>query len=188
MTCTHGVPSNITAIGDPMHVDIPTGTTQYTLRSATTNGIYTGVALEDGAIYGVWASNGDSQPIVPSNVEYFEWYDITTNPIVYQITNGIFITDDVFWYAVVAAKNYKNYYNEDSSDPTKYKVFAASIPYEAPGKDIAGNNIEHSDYSKYADSFFVTSVMAIFKKGKFGAYVVNAVVDEQDIPEDDSNS
>lgn len=30
------------------------------------------------------------------------------------------------------------------------KVFAFSMPYAAPGKDIAGNDLQHSDYSRYA--------------------------------------
>ena len=29
-------------------------------------------------------------------------------------------------------------------------VFAFSMPYAAPGKDIAGNDLQHSDYNRYA--------------------------------------
>lgn len=170
VSCSHGLPTSISPFGVRYYVEIAPGTRQVVLRSATAeNNTFSGALLENGGIYGVWASRGALQNTAPTNVEFFEWYDLATEEISYQIKEGTLVTDDVFWYAVVSASNENDYIKEST------KSGLLTIPYQAPIRQ--GDEVEsHSDYSNYAERAIITSnsVSAFFNKGVFGAYVTGA--------------
>ena len=185
VTCTRGVPGTFTADGNPAYVDFEPGTTQVVLRSKTTNGTYSGADLENGAVYGVWASLNDAQTVAPSVLEHFEWHDVTQETIEYSVSGGKLVTDSVFWYCIAMAYNYADPYHPDKVSGL------VTIPYEAPRKSMDGLNTEvHSDYSKYRENFYLrnaSDIRAFFKKGKFGAYTLNATeVSDADDEESDS--
>ena len=175
ISCTHGLPVSITPLDKPRFLDIEPGTAQISLRSATgRDGTFSGVPLENGGIYGVWASIGNQQNIAPSNVEFFEWYDLASETISYDVADGTLVTDDIFWYAITSAFNETDYITKKSI------AGGLSIPYQPPVQ-AEGQTAPHSDYSNYAERAQLQSadsVRAFFRKGAFGAYVTGmAVID-----------
>lgn len=173
VTMKNGVPSSITAVGSASYANIPSEATSVTLRSSAGDG----VTLTDGAIYGIWASNESEQETAPSNVEYFEWHDVSKYDGVFTAENGVFKanTSDEFWYAFVNGVNHRN---PVRSDKTSGNV---SIPYQAPLKSLDGETTaEYSDYSNYADTQYATSVVSVFAKGTFGAYTLITTPDSDD--------
>lgn len=179
----NGAPtSSFTADGNPNYISITPGVNSVVLRSADSNNSHTGVELDDNSIYGIWTSVNDSQTSAPSNVEYFEWHDIST-PISFNVVNGTLITDDVFWYVVTSGHNHADSYGGKTGGNF-------IIPYQAPAKDIDGVLSEHSDYSNYASRAKLSStnsVKTFFKKGKFGAYIASGVVEDTPEPDPDIN-
>lgn len=199
VTVTRGRISSSSSDGSPMYVEIPAdtpttdyGSRQITLRGKTEDNAHTGVELEDGAVYAVWASEGDAQTTAPSNREYFEWHDLEPMKanLIYDVVNGVLVTDSEFWYAAVSGWNYNDPPMENSHQNGHY-----NIVYQAPGKAMDGTQLEHSDYSNYADYIYIKSrdgVFGFFFKGKFGAYympksLTDDIPDDED-PEDDDDS
>ena len=191
----------------PQYIDIEPGEAgrTVTLRSSGSSS-YTGEQLENGAVYGVWASVDDAQSTPPTGengsvltgTEFFEWYDRGVNGITYNITDGELFTDDDFWYAVIMAYNNIDVYNpiKNSDGTYKYSGGLVSIPYEPKKRTsmIAGkDDLEaHCDYSKYRERYYlyrknngvsVDPVWAFFRKGKLGAYVMLGT--ESDDPYDE---
>lgn len=168
-TCKHGVPFTFSEDGDPLYIPLEPGTAQINLRSATDkNDTFSGVILESGAIYGVWAAKDEEQQSAPTNTEFFEWYDISKEIVHYNVTEGTLITNDVFWYATTTASNQTDYIREDK------KGGIYTIPYQNPVIGKNGLPLEHSDYSNYAECAQLASansVFSFFRKGQFGAYV-----------------
>ncbi len=166
--CDHGVLGSAAPVGPRQYVTMDPGTTRVNLRSATTReNTFTGVPLESGAIYGVWASRGTEQELPPENVEFFEWHDLSQERIRYRIEDGTLVTDDVFWYAIAMGINETDYIKENHTNGL------ISIPYQPPVR-AEGEAEAHSDYSIYAERARITSdrpVWAFFRKGIFGAYV-----------------
>lgn len=162
VTCSHGLPLSATPSGKPYYAPIKPGTKQVILRSATgEDGSFTGAALENGAIYGVWASRDDQQTTAPANVEFFEWYDLAKEKVQYTVKDGALVTDDVFWYSISLASSEKD-----------GKSGTFSIPYQSPVPN-AEDGSSHSDYTNYAEQAQLSSVNAVkafFRKGQFGAY------------------
>jgi hypothetical protein len=168
--------SELVSDGEPQYVEIPVGTNQTVLRSATVNGVFSGADLVDGGIYGIWASSGSTQSTAPENTEYFEWYDVNEHKITYRIDNGVFVSDDDFWYAYGAGINAARYVVSN-------KISGGVTIGCKPKIDKTGNPIEHVDYSDY--DFHLLRVHAIFKKGVFGAYVCNLLTGEEPDPDSD---
>ena len=172
--CRNGIPISISEAGIPQYVRIKPGTEQVILRSATTEkNNFSGVTLENGAVYGVWENNSTQQQTAPANVEFFEWYDLSEETVRYTVIDGTLVTDDHFWYAMSSGYNEVNYIREDKLGGN------FTIPYQAPGTDTTGKQLEHSDYSNYAECARLkskNSVYSFFRKGKFGAYVTGKEV------------
>lgn len=166
--CDHGCIVSASPAGKAQFIAIEPGTKQVSLRSATrSDGTFTGAALENGAIYGVWASKGSLQNKAPANVEFFEWYDLAEEMVTYSVKDGALVTDDVFWYARASAGSEEDYIKE-----TK-KTGGITIPYRPPVQTENGT-MAHSDYSDYAVRAQIPSlsmVASFFRKGQFGAYV-----------------
>ena len=171
--CSAGLPAVISPCGDTDYVEIAPGTRQVNLHSAEAeNGTYKGVALENCAVYGVWASIEDAQSTAPTNVEFFEWHDLASEAISYQVKDGALVTDDFFWYVIVSASNKTNYIRAEKTGG----LF--TIPYQEPIQRD-GQVESHSDYSNYATQAQISnvnSVRAFFRKGIFGAYVAKMQV------------
>lgn len=169
VTLENGVVRSFEPKDAPRYGNIEPGTKQVNVRSATNSeGYYSGMELENGAIYAVWASVGDMQPSAPENAEFFEWYDLEKEKVFYTVKNGILYTDDMFWYVITNAYSDSFYLNE------KHKSGILSIGYQAPIFDERTGEIGHSNYSLYFDRCIlksITSVRAFFRKGLFGAYV-----------------
>ena len=167
ITCSHGLPISMAADGDPNYIDINAGTKQVVLRSATKkDNTFFGVELENGAIYGVWASVGDKQSTMPDNTEFFEWYDLAQEKVTYTVKDGVLLTEDVFWYARAAVNN------EKDSAINNQITGGLTIPYQLPAQEI--DNSLNSNYAKYAERakiYSSDSVRSFFRKGIFGAYV-----------------
>lgn len=174
-TFSRGRPSgSLTASGDPQYISITPGDTSAVLRTKTVNGSYTGVELEHGAVYGVWASVDSGQTTAPENTEYFEWHDLAQEPITYSYVDGVLVTDDEFWYARGFGKNYVNPIRGNNGG-------MISIPYEKPKKSMDGSTTaEHSDYSKYAEKFVINTShqMFFYRKGKLGNYLAAGTIEE----------
>lgn len=167
--CDHGRLLGISPDGEVHSLAIKPGTKRVSLRSAThADGTYTGVELENGAVYGVWAGTDALQGGAPDNVELFEWYDLAEEKVSYSVTDGTLVTDDVFWYARAAAVNEEDYIKE-----TK-KTGGITIGYQPPAQTEDGETAAHSDYSNYAEHAQIISptlVTSFFRKGQFGAYI-----------------
>ena len=166
--CSHGLPVSILPLGAPRYYNIPKGIKQVNLRTATkADNTFSGTALKNGAIYGVWASKGDQQSTAPNNVEFFEWYDLSQEKVSYKVVNGTLVTDDNFWYARAAAYNENDYIK-------KSKISGGlTIPYQLPFQEN-GDEFSFSSYSNYAERaqlYSANSVRSFFRKGVFGAYV-----------------
>lgn len=165
--CDHGRLLSAIPDGEAKFLFIEPGTKRVSLRSATReNGMFTGAILENGAIYGVWASKGTRQSEAPDNVEFFEWYDLDKETISYSVKDGALVTDDVFWYARAAAGNEEDYIKETR------KAGGITIPYQPPAR--TGDGPAHADYSNYAARAQIASpsqVTSFFRKGQLGAYV-----------------
>jgi len=168
VVCDHGVLISASPVGPRYQMAIDPGTARVNLRSATAaDGTYTGMPLESGAIYGVWASRDDEQVTAPDNTEFFEWHDLRQETVHYRIDDGVLVTDDVFWYAIAMGINETDYIRAN------HKNGLISIPYQPPVQ-AEGESEAHSDYSRFAARARITSarpVWAFFQKGIFGAYV-----------------
>ena len=175
VTCSHGLPVSISPYGNSHYVNIKPGTKQVVLRSATTGeNTFTGASLENGAIYGVWASDGALQKSAPDNVEFFEWYDLSSEKVTYKVTDGALVTDDLFWYATALASSEEDFIFKSKTEGL------LTIPYQSPVQR-PGASEAHSDYSNYAERAQLDSsdsVYAFFRKGVFGAYVTGMEVVE----------
>ena len=174
--CDHGLPIRTTPVGKAHFITMKPGTKRVNLRSATTeNNSFTGAALKNGGIYGVWASDGEKQTTAPDNVEFFEWYNLAEETISYSVKDGALVTDDVFWYARAAGINEQDYIKASR------KSGGLTIPYQAPiEKD--GEVSAHSDYSNYAARAQILSpslVSSFFRKGQFGAYITAKQIVDQ---------
>ena len=171
--CDHGRIVSASPEGEAKFLFIEPGTKRVSLRSATrADDTFTGTILENGAVYGVWASKGTLQSEAPDNVEFFEWYDLDEETITYSVKDGALITDDVFWYARAAASNEEDYIKE-----TK-KTGGITIPYQLPLR--TGEGGAHSDYSNYAARAQIASpshVTSFFRKGQLGAYITGKQID-----------
>ena len=172
--------SSFVAEDSPEYVPIESGETQVVLRSADVNNEHTGIELEDGAIYGVWASTDDSQATAPENVEYFEWHDVS-NPVTFVVEDGILrITNDVdFWYVVTSGHNHADAYGGKTGGNW-------IIPKQTGIKDIDGNLLPNP-YAKYGERAHLSSVRSVktfFAKGKFGAYVISGEIHDEPDPDD----
>ena len=161
--CEHGMIKHYHAVGKPKYVRIQPDTKQVNLRSATVSGIYSGAALKNGGIYGVWASVGDRQKDAPDNVEFFEWYDLDKESINYMIAENTLFTNDEFWYVKMQASC------DDPSMPGSAEG-GFVIPYVKP------NSNGVSDYSRYSERIKLAAganSIAFFRKGQLGAYVAS---------------
>lgn len=140
--------------------------------------------LESGAIYAVWASNGESTR--PNNgdtesqnkYELFEWYEVHSDEariyyaiengklVIYSKKNGIYVkannTDNKveFWYVRTYGVS-----ADDSIRDSDYGM--VSIPYE-----------ENNDYSKYTAKFTISPSrdLFFFRKGQLGAYYQQGII------------
>lgn len=172
VTCSHGLSVRVSPIGEKHYIEMAPGTEQVNLRSAAKkDGSFTGAALENGAVYGVWASRGSEQDTAPANVEFFEWYDLAEEKITYRVEDGALVTDDVFWYARASVHDEMDYMDYIIG---KSRISGGvTIPYQEPTyKD--GEKTPHSDYSSYAERAQLLSsdsVTSFFRKGLFGAYI-----------------
>ncbi|MBO5520652.1 MAG: hypothetical protein J5973_03145, partial [Eubacterium sp.] len=155
--CDHGVMESYKPCGEVRFVEIEPGTRQVNLRSADRDdGTYEGTELESGAVYGIWAG-GPADTCTPDNVEFFEWYDLSEDPVIYDVVDGELITEGAFWYAMTSGRNESDYISE------KHLSGFFSIPWQADG-----------DYSLFAERAQLASqdsVRAFFRKGQLGAYV-----------------
>ena len=161
--CEHGIINHYRAVGKPKYVRIQPGTKQVNLRSATVSGTYSGAALKNGGIYGVWASVDDRQKNAPDNVEFFEWYDLDKENINYMIAENTLFTNDEFWYVKMQASC------DDPSMPGSAEG-GFVIPYVKP------NSNGVSDYSRYSERIKLAAganSIAFFRKGQLGAYVAS---------------
>ena len=185
----------------------PEGTAQYISFTPVTSdapGVYlrsiglspqSGEAdLQDGVIYGVWVSTNDSQTTPPETVEFFEYRNVHQNQITASVVDGELKTDDEFWYMVGMGYDVIDPFS--TANPT-HRRGNVSIPYE-PLKPVSMDPREesileeHHDYSKYRELFYLYSnngdhsgIKAFYRKGKFGAYVVNTDVSVDPGDDDD---
>lgn len=161
--CDHGYIESFEPQGEASYIDIIPGVKQINLRSATKeNGQYSGVSLKNGGVYGVWASVNDEQCDAPCNVEFFEWYDLDIEKIYYSVFEHALFTHDLFWYAMTKV------YQGDSSK-TKPEFGGSVIPCISLQDSIP----DYTMFSKELKLSSNNSVMAFFRKGRFGAYVTS---------------
>ena len=199
----HGIPQDVSDAGTAKYIllsSIAAGnktdtanSKKITLRGPTNSedGTYTGAIkdaghgdLESGAIYAVWASNGESTR--PNNkdtesqnkYELFEWYEVRSDEariyygiengelVIYSKNNGTYVkannTDNIveFWYVRTYGVS-----ADDSIRGSDYGM--VSIPYE-----------ENNDYSKYTVKFTISPSrdLFFFRKGQLGAYYQQGII------------
>lgn len=154
--CRNGLIKSARTCGDPKYIAITPGTVSVNLRSATDNNSYTGVELKNGGIYGVWASEGVKQNTAPSNVEFFEWYDLSKETVSFDIVDGKIISNEKFWYARANIS-----INDDGTQ----------------GKQEGGCTIPYTDHLNESGSYGILNsekaIAAFFRKGQLGAYVTS---------------
>ena len=83
-----------------------------------------------------------------------------------EASDGVLLTEDVFWYARAAVNN------EKDSAINNQITGGLTIPYQLPAQEI--DNSLNSNYAKYAERakiYSSDSVRSFFRKGIFGAYV-----------------